>query len=80
MQVVETSIEHKERASVHYQQFSMPQFLVEDEWKAVGGFEAILRYASRLADACKNEEKSNGVHVPAMRESLNGSLPGQPCV
>ena len=55
-------------------QFSMLQFLTEDEWKTVGEFEAIIRDTSRLTSVFQNEEKLNGARGPVMRKSLHDSL------
>ena len=64
----------KKGTIVFCQQFNMPQFLVEDDWKTFGEFKAILRDASRLASLCHNEEKLNGAYGPVIRKSLHDVL------
>ena len=39
--------------------FNMPPFFIDEEWKTMGEFEAILRDASRLITICLNEKKIN---------------------
>ena len=44
----------------------MPEFLTENDWRTVSGFEAILRDASRLTLFFQNDEKLNGACGPVM--------------
>ena len=57
---MKSALRTKRGTVFYYQQFNMPKFLVENDWKTVGEFEAILRDASRLTLVCQKEEKSNG--------------------
>ena len=59
---------------VCYHEFDMRQFLAKDDWKTVGGFEAILRDTQRLTLVFQNEEKLNGEHGPVAWNSLHDSL------
>ena len=55
-------------------QFNTPHFLVEDKWKTVGVFEAILRDTSRLTAVFQDDEKLNGACGPVMQKSLHDRL------
>ena len=79
--LLKTVLITKAYAFVCCNQFNIPQFLTEEEWKTVRKFEAILRETFRLTAACQSEEKLNGAYGPVMRKYLHDNLSrGNMCV
>ena len=54
--------------------FNAPPFLIDEEWKILINFEAILRDVPRLTTVFQEEERLNGAHGSVVRKFLHDSL------